>query len=261
MGGNCSPDGAALPYRQAAGTRHTRSSRAMDAPHEQQRTLPTPGGDLPLHEYHLRAGGRAWAILHTGAVLSRDDESQVIGESRDRLPYGVVLWPSALALAHELLARADALHGKRILELGAGTGLPGIVAATLGARVVQTDRNELVLSVCRTQRRAQWCPGDRVSPGRLGRVGRQRALRPDHRRGHPLRRGDARRVARHLRAQPRARREILLTDPFRAASLPLLEALDTDGWNVAITKWNIGEDAAMRPVGLFELTPPANQGQ
>lgn len=228
----------------------------MDAPHDQQRTLPTPGGDLPLHEYHLRAGGRAWAILHTGAVLSRDDETQVIGESRERLPYGVALWPAALALAHEVLARADSVRGARILELGAGTGLPGIVAATLGARVVQTDRNELVLSVCQRNgarngappidyRLVDWAEWDDDE-------------RYDWIIGADILYGAA--MHAELRGifernlAPGGR--ILLTDPFRAASMPLLEALDADGWGVAVTKWNIGEDAAMRPVGLFELTPP-----
>ena len=36
-----------------------------------------------------------------------------------------------------------------MLELGAGTGLPGIVAAPFGARVVQSDRKEMALAVCR----------------------------------------------------------------------------------------------------------------
>ena len=31
------------------------------------------------------------------------------------------------------MARGDWLRGKRVLELGAGTGMPGIVAASLGA--------------------------------------------------------------------------------------------------------------------------------
>jgi len=215
----------------------------MDTPHDQQRTLPTPGGDLPLHEYHLRAGGRAWAILHTGAVLSRDDETQVIGESRERLPYGVVLWPAALALAHEVLARADSVRGARILELGAGTGLPGIVAATLGARVVQTDRNGAPPIDYRLVDWAEWDDDERydwiIGADILYGAAMHAELRGIFERN----------------LAPGGR--ILLTDPFRAASMPLLEALDADGWGVAVTKWNIGEDAAMRPVGLFELTPPA----
>jgi predicted nicotinamide N-methyase len=89
----------------------------------------------------------------------------------DRLPYGVALWPAAVALAHELGTRAVAFPGRRVLELGAGTGLPGIVAASFGARVVQTDRDELALALCRRNaewngvaaiayRRADWTAGD-----------------------------------------------------------------------------------------------------
>jgi hypothetical protein len=50
--------------------------------------------------------------------------------------------------------------------------------------------------------------------------------------------------------------QILLADPFRAASLRLLEGLEADGWTIVWTKWNVGEAAEMRPVGLFELVPP-----
>ena len=50
--------------------------------------------------------------------------------------YGVTLWPSAIALAHDLAARGNRLRDLRVLELGAGTGLPGIVAASFGARVI-----------------------------------------------------------------------------------------------------------------------------
>lgn len=233
----------------------------MDAPHEQQRTLSTPGGDLPLHEYHLRAGGRAWAILHTGAVLSRDDESQVIGESRERLPYGVVLWPSALALAHELIARAEVIRGARILELGAGTGLPGIVAASLGGQVVQTDRNELVLSICRRNGARNGTPPIDY------RLTDWAAWADDERYDWIIGADILYGAAMHVELRGIFERNlapggrILLTDPFRAASLPLLEALEADGWGVAVTKWNIGEGAALRPVGLFELRPPATSDE
>lgn len=91
--------------------------------------------------------GQAWTILHTGAVLSHEDEQRFLRGDQPRLPYGIALWPAAIALAHEIAARP--VQGARLLELGAGTGLPGIVAATLGARVVQTDRNAAALVVCR----------------------------------------------------------------------------------------------------------------
>jgi Lysine methyltransferase len=115
----------------------------------QAEVLYTTAGDFPLHEYRLGLGGRTWSILHSESVLSRDDEAHFLMELRERLPYGVVLWPAAIGLAHEVASRTEDFRGKRVLELGGGTGLPGIVAASLGARVVQTDKQEMAMSVCR----------------------------------------------------------------------------------------------------------------
>jgi predicted nicotinamide N-methyase len=53
-------------------------------------------------------------------------------------PYWAQLWPSGLALADALAARDD-LSGRRVLELGCGLGLPSVVAARAGARVLATD--------------------------------------------------------------------------------------------------------------------------
>ena len=98
--------------------------------------LSTTAGDLPLEEVQLAVNGRTWSILHTGAVISREQEQEYLaGEASKSRPYGIVVWPSAIALAHELASRD--VRGKRILELGAGTGLPGIVAASLGAHVAR----------------------------------------------------------------------------------------------------------------------------
>lgn len=56
---------------------------------------------------------------------------------------GSWLWDSALVLSHWMASQAPhhfPLHGKSVLELGAGAGLPGLTAALLGAsRVVLTD--------------------------------------------------------------------------------------------------------------------------
>ena len=51
---------------------------------------------------------------------------------------GGALWDAAVVLAHHL--HSLQLRGARVLELGAGTGLPGLAAARLGAQVTLTDR-------------------------------------------------------------------------------------------------------------------------
>ena len=223
-------------------------------------SLQTSTGEFPLHEYRLRAAGREWTVLHTGAVLTPADETHFLRELRDRLPYGVALWPAAIALAHEVASRVEAFRGTRVLELGAGTGLPGIVAASLGGRVVQTDRHELAMTVCRRNgerngvatieyRLADW-----TSWSDTGRY--------DWILGSDILYGDV--------LQPHLRRifesnlvqggRVLLADPFRAVSLGLLEAMEADGWIISLSKWSVGEEATPRPIGLFELAQPSAGG-
>src|SRR4051794_39475812 len=117
--------------------------REPNAASDDRQLLRTSSGDFPLSEYRLRLCGRACTILYVGAVLSYADESYSILELFNHLPYGVALWPAAIALAHDVASRENAVRSTQVLELGAGTGLPGIVAALIGGCVVQTDQNEL----------------------------------------------------------------------------------------------------------------------
>ncbi|XP_068051030.1 protein N-lysine methyltransferase METTL21D isoform X2 [Anomalospiza imberbis] len=56
---------------------------------------------------------------------------------------GCVVWDAALVLAKFLETGACPLARRHVLELGAGTGAVGIMAATLGANVTVTDLEEL----------------------------------------------------------------------------------------------------------------------
>jgi predicted nicotinamide N-methyase len=58
-------------------------------------------------------------------------------------PYAGVLWPTALAVARALVD--DVSSGDRVVDLGAGTGLAGLTAARLGARVVALDHDPFAL--------------------------------------------------------------------------------------------------------------------
>ena len=222
--------------------------------------LRTTTGEFPLHDFRLRLAGREWTVLHTGAVLTHEDESRFFRELIDVLPYGVALWPAAIALAHDVASRPEAFREKRVLELGAGTGLPGIVAASLGGRVVQTDRHEVPMAVCRRN-------GERNGVGEIEyRIADWTSWDDDRQYdwilGSDVLYGEG--LHPHLRGifetslAPGGR--VLLSDPFRATSLRLLEALEAEGWTIGLTKWTVGEELAPRPIGVFELTPPAAAG-
>ncbi|XP_017161645.1 histone-arginine methyltransferase METTL23 isoform X2 [Poecilia reticulata] len=56
--------------------------------------------------------------------------------------YGMYVWPCAVVLAQYLWFHRDQLRGRAVLELGAGVGLPGVLAARCGARVSLSDGSD-----------------------------------------------------------------------------------------------------------------------
>jgi predicted nicotinamide N-methyase len=215
-------------------------------------SLSTTAGDLPLEKIELEVGGRMWSILHTGALISHADENAFFGsKAAEARPYGSVLWPAALALAHELAMRS--LQGKRILELGAGTGLPGLVARSLGAHVVQTDRQKLVLHVCKlnaernqveTERRlADWTEWTDTTQYDLivgSDILYAEAL-------HPA-------LEAIFAGNLAPGGSLVISDPFREASLSLFERMQANGWAVSFDKWTVGIKPPLRSIGVFTLS-------
>jgi|SRR5579871_735852 len=216
--------------------------------------LHTENASYPLHEYHLALAGREWVVLHTGIVLTFADESRFFKEMMEHLPYGVALWPSAIALAYDVASRGrEAFAGRQVLELGAGTGLPGIVAASFGARVVQTDRQELAMTIC--ERNCDLNDVTGIERRLVDWTSWTDETRYDWIIGSDILYADTMHEAlRHIFATNLAPGgHVLIADPFRGTSLKLLESLLTQGWDITITKWNLGDGDDPRTIGLFEL--------
>jgi methyltransferase-like protein 23 len=223
--------------------------RAVNAP-----LLQTSIGDFALHDYRVTLAGRSWSFFHTGAIVTVEQEREYLACERDRLPYGVMLWPASIALAHDVLARAEQLPGKRVLELGAGVGMPGIIAGALGAEVLQIDRNEVALHVCAMNKERNRATHIEV------RGGEWETFHSDTQFDFILG-SDVLYVTTmhdHLRAicdtylAPGG--TVLFSDPLRAQSLPMLEAMEASGWRVSLAKWSIQVEVGTRSIAVYEAT-------
>jgi predicted nicotinamide N-methyase len=202
-----------------------------------------------LGEFRLTVAGRECSVLCRRALVSWLDEQVFLSE--DPKQYGVALWPASIALALEIGQRANEFRGRTVLELGAGVGLPGIAAAAVGARVVQTDRDDDALSLCRRNAErnrlevvsrvadwAEWPAGDRydwiIGSDILYRMSLHDQLRSIFETALP------------------SSGKLLLSDPIRSSSLKLLERLEQEEWRVRMNRWSIGEGEDGRVIGVFE---------
>ncbi|XP_021765510.1 protein N-lysine methyltransferase METTL21A-like [Chenopodium quinoa] len=103
-----------------------------------------------LREIHVGTTGAATnTITHHNIVIH--ELNHVCDSLTGRAMTGSWLWDSALVLSDHISTHNNdnfglfSLHGKTVLELGAGTGLPGLTASRLGARnVILTDLAPLI---------------------------------------------------------------------------------------------------------------------
>jgi predicted nicotinamide N-methyase len=80
-------------------------------------------------------------------TLCRDQDMEALWESLgqehfgadEHMPYWAEVWPASLLLSAWLTARADAIMGRRCLDLGCGMGLSALAGAAAGARVAAVD--------------------------------------------------------------------------------------------------------------------------
>jgi predicted nicotinamide N-methyase len=97
-------------------------------------------GGVPLERIAVALDGIELALWRA-VQLERfvDVHALLTADAPPEPPYWMHLWPGALALARQLATARHLRPGTRVLELGCGLGLPGLVAARRGADVIATD--------------------------------------------------------------------------------------------------------------------------
>jgi predicted nicotinamide N-methyase len=100
---------------------------------------------VDLVEESVALRGAALQVLRPRDAEALLDERAF--EHEEYLPYWAELWPSGVALARRIAARA--LKGARVLELGCGLGLPSLAAALAGGRVLATDWSPQAIELLR----------------------------------------------------------------------------------------------------------------
>jgi methyltransferase-like protein 23 len=196
---------------------------------------PGLAAQLPLELVDLAIGGRSWRVLTV-----RDQDALLdLADQLEHVPYGFLLWESAIALAELLTQHAEWVAGKRVLELGAGLGLPGLVARSLGAEVWQTDHEPHALALAQinaTQNSveglrhflADWTAWEHTVQYDLilgADILYERAMQPHL---API-------FARNLAPGGR----LLLADPSRPQALTFVADLEKQGWRFEITMQTI----------------------
>jgi predicted nicotinamide N-methyase len=99
-----------------------------------------------------------------GSSWSSSDEEEGCETSSDLDLLGLDVWPAAMTLCEYIAQHPDLVRNKRVIELGAGVGLPGLVAGKVGAsEALITDYDAQV--VARAHENAVECGLENVCRG------------------------------------------------------------------------------------------------
>lgn len=98
-----------------------------------------PVADIPGLRLHVAADVAA-LMGHVAAET---------GDADPALPFWAFPWAGGLGLARYLLEHPDEVTGRRVLDLAAGSGLVGLVAARLGATVTAVDTDPFAEAAAR----------------------------------------------------------------------------------------------------------------
>uniref|UniRef100_A0A480PZ90 Methyltransferase-like protein 22 n=2 Tax=Sus scrofa TaxID=9823 RepID=A0A480PZ90_PIG len=149
-GSGCSSEGADATCQEGAGAQLDEDGDLDVVRRPQAASASEPSG-LPRDKVHPM-------------ILSQEEDDVLGDEARESSARDVIkiehtmatpledvgkqVWRGALLLADYILFRRDLFQGRTVLELGAGTGLTSIIAATVARTVYCTDVGADLLAMC-----------------------------------------------------------------------------------------------------------------
>ncbi|KAL8266038.1 hypothetical protein R6Q59_003382 [Mikania micrantha] len=104
----------------------------MEANHSDDGSPQTPAtGNMTTVSHH-----------YFGDSNASDDTISITVIESMKEDYGLFVWPCSVILAEYVWQQRSRFAGISVVELGAGTSLPGLVAAKVGADVILTDDSD-----------------------------------------------------------------------------------------------------------------------
>jgi len=186
------------------------------------------------------------------------NSEQLLTESIDQeeTPVWVELWPSSLALARWIW-NGPSLTGRTVLELGAGLGLPGVVAAKKGAEVLQTDYAEDALEVIKETAELNKLSNIRTALADWRSFDIQETF--DHIIGsdilyHPGLNPFLKKIFQN-NLNPGGK--IVMADAGRKDSLAFVRELLLDGWQVLEEHIRVTQGPFDYRISVYQISPPA----
>jgi predicted nicotinamide N-methyase len=209
---------------------------------------------LPLITRVVPVGGRVGDL----AITAVEDQTALVAAAARfvEVPFGLVLWDSAVAMAMAVGQGAIEVRGRAVLEIGCGVGLAGIAAARAGARVAQSDHEPAALELAAinaaangvtTQRHlSDWRRPDVPDAARRPGLILGADVLYDHAMFEAL--------ANLFAATLAPAGVIWLADPMRPHTQTFLDAMAAQGWSIQTQRAAaVTGGHGVRPVALIKL--------
>ncbi len=144
-----------LPISSQRGEDKEGRARKFSVPEEALPIVKRLQNKYTLDVERVSIGGREFYFLHVADLIPLFHME--VHENAPEFPFWVKIWEASLVLA-EFLLKMPPKQGRRILELGAGMAVPGMVASSFGHDVTVTDYEDEIMDFVRASAIFNKCP-------------------------------------------------------------------------------------------------------